>query len=97
MYYYNPYPSSVNCVNSKSDFNVFPNPAEPGEDIMLYGVIYGIVKISIFDTSGRTVYKKNGKCSDNRYRIKLPQLKTGMYIISVEQEESKITKEILVK
>ncbi len=71
----------LNSENN-SDVKIYPNPAKGYLVIEANNEIY---TVRIINQTGLLVFSKNGIC-DNRMRIKLPGLKDGIYVVSIESE-----------
>lgn len=82
----------VNEYDSEVDFTVFPNPSN-GKEIAINILNYKNVKITISDVLGKIVFKAVTKES---IKIISPNLRKGVYILSVKTENSLVAKKLIV-
>ncbi|GAB1307688.1 hypothetical protein KH5_03710 [Urechidicola sp. KH5] len=71
-----------------SEILVYPNPIQ--DEITLYNTISSKVQIQIFNAFGATVYNKSLQLQEYLSTLDLPDLKTGTYILLIQDEEEKI-------
>lgn len=77
---------------STNQFSIFPNPATKGY-INITSKINSSKNISIFDVLGKQVLKTT-LSSD---RLDISALKSGIYIVKIEQGKSSVTKKLVIK
>ena len=91
-------PALENPVYSKDDLEGFVTDPNPFTDIVkIVGMADGLVKASVYNTSGKVVY------SENFYDIKtvfskelnFNQLAPGIYILLIQNKEKRIVKRII--
>lgn len=75
-------PTAATASVVKNDVAVYPNPFH---DVLKISDVKGVKLISVSDFSGRKV--KNMKPSAE---LNLSELKTGIYIVTLNMEDSKI-------
>ncbi|SRX52282.1 T9SS type A sorting domain-containing protein [Aequorivita sp. CIP111184] len=78
---------------SKADvFKIYPNPASNGY-LYINSKLSGVKNVSIFDVLGKQVLKTvlNGD------RLDVSSLKSGVYILKIEQERTSSTKKMVLK
>ncbi len=83
----------LSVAESKSDvFNIYPNPATNGY-LYINSKIMGPKSISVFDVLGKQVFKTilNGEKMDISF------LKSGMYIVKIEQAKNFTAKKLIIK
>lgn len=61
--------------------SLFPNPLQPGEALTINAPIEGNYNVTIFDASGRKVWRKKG-CRNGRSLH--PNLPAGSYLVTIE-------------
>lgn len=96
--YYDP---QVVSINGKGNIVIYPNPSTPENLAILYdGAKETFCDIEISDISGKTIMKKeNLKLNSGPNKLGLhenPDLKTGMYIISVRKSNQVYRKMIVM-
>ncbi len=73
-------------------FKIYPNPATNGY-LYINSKISGLKSVSIFDVLGKQVIKT----TLNGERLDISALKSGVYILKIEQGKTSITKKLVVK
>ncbi len=88
--------TAVLAVNNfeKDNFKLYPNPS--GGTFYIQREGNNEMQISVFDITGKMVYRKNG-ISDNFYEINLDNLVKGIYFIKAIQDNRQITKRLILK
>ncbi len=77
----------------KSDvFSIYPNPASNGY-LYINSKLSGLKNISIYDILGKQIFKTilNGN------RLDISSLKSGVYILKIEQGRTSTTKKLIIK
>ncbi len=83
----------------KEFFSIFPNPAIIGNPVILKFNnldIDSMIKIDVFDISGKIIYHKNYKTTNRKYNNKIIFKKTGVFLVRVQINNQIYTKKILV-
>jgi Secretion system C-terminal sorting domain len=82
--------------NDFANFNVYPNPSNGKLNIQL--ATSDKVEVSLFDLRGRKIYQEKFLNSQTVFNqeINLGNFSSGLYILNVESEGKKATKEILI-
>jgi hypothetical protein len=88
--------SSINDLKDKEyDVSIFPNPVHNNIINITFGEeLRGNFDVTLMDISGKTYYKENVKARN--YTIENVNLKSGFYILTLRQEETIISKKIVV-
>lgn len=81
--------ASTNDIN-KSTLSIYPNPAN--EVISVLTPIEGIKHVQIFDVLGKTVLKAN---TENH--VNISNLKSGIYMVTVTQNNKSETRKLIIK
>ncbi len=82
--------TNINDI-AESNFNVYPNPVK---DILVVEVDNN-TDITISDMTGKVVYKEN--CTNGVNRINMTDLSSGIYFVSVLNNDRIITKKVVKK
>ncbi len=82
--------------NDFANFNVFPNPSSGKLNIQL--ATTDQVEVNLLDLRGRKIYQEKFSNTQTVFNqeINLGNLSSGLYILNVESEGKKATKEILI-
>jgi len=87
--------SGVNTTKEDiSNIHIYPNPA--CNFVIIDNIEEGTYDISLYDITGKTVYKLQNVFMAQQYTLHLPLLKSGNYIIDVRSAEGKWLKNIAV-
>ncbi len=90
-------PVSINeAVESKNEFIVYPNPASNFINIMSKYPVKENVHISIYNTIGSIVLEKTLHSLSN-YKLDISNLKTALYLYSIQTEDDVINGKFLKK
>ena len=78
-------------------FNIFPNPAN--EQITITGkeLNNSISKISIYNLSGKKVWEKSGIQLDNSIELDLKFLTAGVYVLSLQNQNTITTQKLIIR
>ncbi len=92
--------SAISSLNSAFEtFNVFPNPVGHSLNVV-YGFknVKALTQISLFNLLGQKLWSVETESTNglNALELQLPQLANGQYLLSVETNNSVITKQITV-
>lgn len=83
---------------SFQDFVLYPNPNNGNFNIQFNSASSNQIKIGVYDIAGRQVFSKayqnNGVFNEN---LQLNKLQAGVYLVNVEDGESKIVKRIIIE
>ena len=71
---------------NENNAQVFPNPMMEKAKLSFYAKQYGIVRISIFDISGKKILQTNDKYNQGTQIFELSGLKQGVYFINISGE-----------
>ena len=91
--------SNVNAITlsiskeSINGFTVYPNPVNNGE-FYVSTASNGVKSIQIFDMLGKEVYSKNIEANE---KIKTSNLRAGVYILKVEENDKLATTKLVIK
>jgi arylsulfatase A-like enzyme len=84
---------------SVSTISIFPNPTDQNSStltIMLSGIELGNGTVRIFDQTGRKLFERNTELVSNSLTLSnLPSFSQGLYVVVLESEGQKISKELL--
>ncbi len=80
-------------IVKEKELTIYPNPVEDICHISLSGNDNKPLDVSIIDIQGKLVMKKNITGSD----LNLSELKTGIYFITISDDEKQYTKKIVIK
>lgn len=91
-------PFLSNQENSLQDFVLFPNPNNGQFNIKFNSLSNSEIKVSVNDIRGREIFNRSyhNKGVFNE-TIQLSDVQSGMYLVSVQDGNSKIVKKIIVK
>ncbi|WP_027378563.1 S8 family serine peptidase [Chryseobacterium daeguense] len=93
--------TNENSITSSENFILFPNPAKEEVNVRFDLQKESSVKISIYDASGKLLNteQSSGKFPKGNFAktINTRTLKQGIYMISIETEEFKETKKLIIK
>ncbi len=95
---YNPYSDNDNKleVENKIELNIFPNPINANQQINIsLGNYYSPVDVKVYSLDGKLIHNKAYK--GGSFKLEVPDLAPGIYIINVQTQEGKtFTKKIVV-
>ena len=84
--------------NTLQDFVLFPNPNKGNFTVQFNSTSNNEIKINVYDISGRRVFENNfentGLFSQN---IQLNNLQSGVYIVNVQDGNTKEVKRIIIE
>ncbi|OEK09494.1 hypothetical protein A8C32_12340 [Flavivirga aquatica] len=82
-----------------TNLSVFPNPSEGGVfNIKLSSALSSVINISVFDLRGRIIYEQTYQdTGEFNEKITLNGIKSGMYILKINDGIKKSLKKIIVK
>lgn len=84
--------------NDFQNFVLYPNPNNGSFNVQFNSDSSNQIKIGVYDIAGRQVfsqfYQNNGVFNEN---LKLNSIQSGVYLVTVEDGESKIVKRIIVE
>ncbi|MCF8274669.1 MAG: PQQ-binding-like beta-propeller repeat protein [Flavobacteriaceae bacterium] len=83
---------STNKVSAINGFKVYPNPVKDGE-FYISTLSNGEKSVQIFDMLGKQVYSKNIEANE---KIKTSNLKSGIYILKLEENNKVATQKLVV-
>lgn len=95
LYVYD-FTTQINCLNSKSDLTVFPNPFNETTIIEFYNPDNKTFHLTIKDSEGRVV-RKAENVTGNEIVIERKDLKAGMYFIELKGESRTFRGKIVVE
>ncbi|MCD4711587.1 MAG: T9SS type A sorting domain-containing protein, partial [Bacteroidales bacterium] len=75
-------------------FKIYPNPGKDNIQIELTDQIQNAFRIRIMDLNGKLVYEK--ECHNNPYELSL-ELPGGMYLLTIETGERRMTQKIILE
>ncbi len=78
--------------------SMFPNPISKNQELMLIG-LEGDVNISVFDVSGKMVWKRQLNNASDRISISdfRDGLSTGLYSLLIQSQGGQLTKKLVIK
>ncbi|MEM7657311.1 MAG: T9SS type A sorting domain-containing protein [Bacteroidota bacterium] len=83
------------AVSAADEIAIYPNPAKSGDFVTIEGT-QKIYTILLMDSNAKVLAKwKDGR--DTKVRIALPQLRSGMYFISVGTKEGVFTESLSIQ
>lgn len=87
-----------NLINAAAEpasnqVELYPNPTKPGDILLLRG-LNDNYHLELFDINGQLILQQKDFTSES---FKLPELPSGLYMLSFSKANSKITKRIIVK
>ena len=87
-------------TSTQNDFitkqlQLFPNPVEIGENLVLNNLMLGEKRISVFNSLGQVVFRE--KTADTFYEIKNQNWKAGVYVVLVENENQTMVGKVIVE
>lgn len=85
---------SVESNESIENFEIRPNPVSVGESIMIKGNQYSRYKL--ISSIGQIVQSGNMNSNENQ-KIQIESVKTGIYLLILENETSVTTKKLIIK
>ncbi len=78
--------NSVQAVNQKTGFVVFPNPSGDKTFVHLFEGAANIEELNIMDVTGKIYSAPHLKINDNWYELDLKKLPAGVYIVAIKNE-----------
>ncbi len=81
---------------TNSQLSIYPNPTR-GEFYILTEKSYGNSEISIQDMTGKTVYTTTLNFANQRGTVDISSLPVGVYVVSIQTTDGKITKKLIKK
>ena len=84
---------STNKVSTIDGFKVYPNPVNNGE-FYIETLSNGVKSVQIFDMLGKEVYSKNIEANEI---IKTSNLRAGIYILKVAEDDKLATTKMVIK
>jgi outer membrane protein assembly factor BamB len=84
---------SANEISTMNGFKIYPNPVNNGE-FYISTLSNGIKSVKIFDLLGKQVYSKNIEANEI---IKTSNLRSGIYILKVEEDDKIATSKLVIK
>jgi len=84
-------------VSNEKLYHVYPNPATNRLFIDINGTIHGKIKVTLADLSGRTVRTLEVQQSALKNGLDLSGLKSGVYLLHLENNGSKYTQKVIRK
>lgn len=86
---------STKTVNSIKNVAVYPNPTSTKRIVIQTPPNIQVDKVTIYSILGKEVYKnEKPKFRNNKLRIK--NLKSGMYLLKIENKKESVTKKLIV-
>lgn len=92
----------LDCTNMATtdllsgNLNLYPNPTR-GEFYLLTEKAYADTKVSVTDLAGKKVLETTVNFSDKRASINIQTLPAGVYVVTVDTTDGKITKKLIKK
>jgi hypothetical protein len=86
--------NSVNIYSSQNQFLVYPNPAKNEINIQIHSNEQ-ILSLELVDLKGNPVYQ-NCKVLRNIFKLDVSEFPKGNYILIVETESSKISRQVVI-
>ncbi|MEL7341674.1 MAG: T9SS type A sorting domain-containing protein, partial [Bacteroidota bacterium] len=83
--------------DTKPPFSVFPNPVHDQLQIQLHRSSPAILELEIFDLRGRSVRPKAKLTTDTDQQISLADLKAGIYLLKIRDEDGRSWSERIIK
>ncbi|MFH6770061.1 PQQ-binding-like beta-propeller repeat protein [Gaetbulibacter aquiaggeris] len=84
---------STNRVSAINGFKVYPNPVKNGE-FYISTVSNGVKSVQIFDMLGKQLFSKNIQANE---KITTSNLRTGVYILKVVEDDKLATTKLVIK
>lgn len=94
-YFYSDY-TRVDTEEFTFDLKVYPNPAQEVLYIQFQNNTKSITFLSLYDATGRMVYKQKLNHLTSEYEIVIPKLKSGLYFLVLEADKEIITRKISI-
>lgn len=88
--------SKVSQTKDES-FNIYPNPNKGTFELNLPEDFQQNIQMEIIDMSGRLIHKQTLNPQSDRYLVPQLSLKTGHYIMSVSNENRKISENLVIE
>jgi hypothetical protein len=74
-----------------------PNPAKDGVTFIFQNGVNGIVILRVMDIQGKVVLDATQTIETNGVALKLDSLQSGLYLIEVEWQASKLIKKLIIE
>lgn len=86
------------ATNDIEDFqmSIYPNPTR-GEFYILTEKVYGDASVSINNLAGKQVYEETINLKNQRGTIDISNLPVGIYVVTIDTAEGKVTKKLIKK
>ena len=88
-------PTSIASHGNIQEISIFPNPSDGA--VFLRDIKPGNYTLRLIDLHGRTIHKQTESQLNPRHSLKLPDLRTGVYILQVESYDTVYQGKIIVK
>ena len=91
-------PVAVKTLNSAQEVVIYPNPVQKNSMLHLVLNEPGSASLILVDVFGRTVFTKDisSSVSDPRVNISLPEVATGMYTVTIQQDGLSQQKKLVI-
>ena len=89
-------PNSVSNVQSNTEVNLYPNPAN---DVLNLAASQAVKEISVYDETGRTVFQVSG-INATRYAINTSHFSAGLYFVKMkfsDEDNAPMVKRIVIE
>ena len=91
----------LDCTMATSDVNenlatLYPNPTK-GEFYILTEKAFGDSQVSIKDLTGKVVFQSTINLSTRKGTVQIDSLPTGVYVVTIDTADGKITKKLIKK
>ncbi|MFK7783283.1 reprolysin-like metallopeptidase [Psychroserpens sp.] len=84
-------------THSLSDFVIYPNPNKGTFNVLINNSNFEDVNISVFDIRGRQIFKNIYESSTTfNQTVNLDNAQSGVYLVTIENGNNKITKRIII-
>ncbi len=81
---------AINNSDSKSDFNIFPNPTNEGLNIDLKSLAGKEVTITVSDLAGKILQAEKTEVTTAPHVLDVSSLSNGMYLVRVQSKENEL-------
>ncbi len=76
--------------------SIYPNPLKKSKlHVKVNGKLTGTFDLTVYDTSGKTVFRKKYPATKNKVKLKLEKLKQGTYFIKITSGEKSFEKKFV--
>jgi len=86
-FFYSPVRQLNNDLKAK-EFVIYPNPAS--HQVVIAGDFTSLVKVKLFDVSGRLRFRKEIVSNNENMTIDISSLDEGVYVLQVDRESKKL-------